>query len=686
MEVTSSHRPISSDDGDHHDEGLPETEQVDKSIHACSVDDSNQTSHAEPTLETVVATDLEKLSIVNAKLDENLINVITTHPILHDYLFHHSTEYRENTLLKNQGWANMEADLHFMMLREKSDNVDPYTQEVFYNQMCQIGNDMNKEHNLSLELELTDEHPKFLDLCMAPGGFSGTILDNTRNSSVCGISLPFGKGGHPLCIRGWETRKEISVHWLDITMLAAEIGVTDIPHDHPDFSEFLTLRPFENQEFGLVFCDGNVLRVHVRADYREKRERIRLLTSQLVLAFQRIKEGGTLVCRLHKIEGIETVTMLRLFSKFSSVSVFKPLRIHGARSSFYMIAKDLHPRHPEAVKAVDDWKRQWKEATLNTEVIEAQPLFDNDDPIRIETAKDIVKEFGPQLIELATPIWRIQSDGMRNKPFNTGKETRFQTERPRHHVTPSSPPSSRFSPWAKDDWRSTPGRSEAKISSTTPPEKSGRYLVPQHRRGSFMDGDPRSAHKTEPRGSSAAYGGPPNSRAWNGNWRNTMTTECKDEPKTSSTPGITPSIETLRRSTATGDRPAVRGLGNPGGNLISITNMKIETASTTDQSRRHENRESFTNKQSTTADLNTTDRFKAGDTPLAHKPVKIVSEGLETLEKSTTMTSLPGPPSLVPDTSVSDTSVPIFDPETRMVLQSNKQSSLPSRGADTKPS
>lgn len=296
--------------------------------------------------------------------------------------------------------ASEEGDKHFMMLQEKADNPDPHTQKVFYNQMCQIGEDMDETFNLSNDLELSG-NLKVLDLCMAPGGFAGTMLNRAQGSQVCGVSLPVDIGGHPLCIDNWENR-DVQVHWLDITMLSTEMGLDNIPPDHPEASKFMTLRPYLGQSFALVFCDGNALRIHDRLAYRERKERHRLLTSQLVLAFQRIQDGGTLVCRFHRIEGIDTAGILELFGAFSSVQVFKPRRIHGARSSFYMIAKDMQPQHLRAVDAVKKWKQEWAEATLDTEEREARPAINNTDPARIEKAKAIVEGFGTALIKLVS--------------------------------------------------------------------------------------------------------------------------------------------------------------------------------------------------------------------------------------------------------------------------------------------
>lgn len=87
-------------------------------------------------------------------------------------------------------------------------------------------------------------------------------------------------------------------------MLAADMGVTDIPEKHPDARKFLPCQMRETQLFDLVLCDGHVLRTHAptRASYRETREPARLKTTQLALGLEHIKPGGTMIVLFHKVE------------------------------------------------------------------------------------------------------------------------------------------------------------------------------------------------------------------------------------------------------------------------------------------------------------------------------------------------------------------------------------------------
>jgi 23S rRNA U2552 (ribose-2'-O)-methylase RlmE/FtsJ len=176
-----------------------------------------------------------------------------------------------------------------------------------------------------------------LDLCMAPGGFTWGTLKYNPDAVAFGITLPHEIGGY----KNWLTLPVERVKFMDITMLAGEFGTETIPRSHPDHSLFLAERPFVHQRFQLIFCGGAVLRGHERADYRQKFERTRLTTSQLILAMQRINSGGTMVVLLRKPEAWDVVHLLYQFSSFANVQLFKPQKKHAVRSTFYLVAKNV---------------------------------------------------------------------------------------------------------------------------------------------------------------------------------------------------------------------------------------------------------------------------------------------------------------------------------------------------------
>jgi 23S rRNA U2552 (ribose-2'-O)-methylase RlmE/FtsJ len=312
------------------------------------------------------------------------------------------------------GWENPQGDSHFRIQRSRADNADQSAQRIFFSMMCQIGDELDQVTSVLRSVSTLDSFPKILDLCMAPGGFTASVLAKDRDVRVCGISLPVSKGGHKMMLPGWQRDSRIQVCFLDITMLAAEMDVSNIPMDHPDATNFVWDRPFCGETFDLVFCDGQVLRKHPRPEYRERREAWRLLTSQLVLALQRIKKDGKLVVLLHKLDTWGTVLMLHTLSKFSSLHLFKPKTKHAVRSSFYVVADQMQPQSPYFRAAVANWKEEWHTATFGSDS-EYQENRGRSDG----TVNEVISGFGTELLHLGEPIWRIQAAALRKASFMT---------------------------------------------------------------------------------------------------------------------------------------------------------------------------------------------------------------------------------------------------------------------------
>ncbi len=135
-------------------------------------------------------------------------------------------------------------------------------------------------------------------------------------------------------------------------MLAADMGVISIPKEHPDCENFLPRALQLGETYDLVICDGQVLRTHARAKYREADEATRLAVTQLALGLENLTPGGTMVVLLHKVEPWNTIRLLSKFKQCASVNLFKPTRAHAKRSSFYMVATQVESRCPQAVEAI----------------------------------------------------------------------------------------------------------------------------------------------------------------------------------------------------------------------------------------------------------------------------------------------------------------------------------------------
>lgn len=282
--------------------------------------------------------------------------------------------------------------------------------------MRNVAEDMNHATQFITDIEVRrmKEHrappPQVLDLGMAPGGFSEQVRKTLSPLAVInGITLPLSLGGHELLLDTSSPR--LNVEFVDITMLAAEMGFTntDIPADHPEKTKFRFNRPFSNHKFDLILCGGQVLRTHQRLEYREKtREARRLCVSQLVFALQRIKSGGTLVVLLNQVGSFRALNVIYAFHKFSaSVALFKPDKQHAIRSSFYLVAKGVDPQSEHAVRAVSEWKEDWASLTLHLD-LDGPPISD-------DKVQAILDDFGVTFIEMCEPVWEIQYEAISRK-------------------------------------------------------------------------------------------------------------------------------------------------------------------------------------------------------------------------------------------------------------------------------
>lgn len=253
------------------------------------------------------------------------------------------------------------------------------------------------------------EQPKVLDMCVAPGAFVLLATEYHPRLEARAFTLPPDIGGHKVLL---SRNSKIEVELLDITMLAEDMGVESIPPGHPDFNNFLPRRFQPHDVFDLIICDGQVLRTHDRPAYRDKREPLRLGMTQLVIGLEHIRPGGTMLVLLHKIELWTNVLLLRTFSRFSSVQVYKPKAGHAKRSSFYMVASNIQLQHEDAIQVVQRWKRLWRSATFDTDE-EFSRLGRSLQP----DAEELLDDFGPRLMELGRDVWETQANALAKASF-----------------------------------------------------------------------------------------------------------------------------------------------------------------------------------------------------------------------------------------------------------------------------
>ena len=258
--------------------------------------------------------------------------------------------------------------------------------------------------------------PDILNMGMAPGGFLATALGVNPESHALAFTLPISEGGHKALL---PENPNVITRFLDVTMLAADLGVVDIPAEHVDAGNFLPAHFEPGQKFDLVMCDAQLARKQPRTNYPGNfRDARRLTLAQLALGLERLRKGGTMVVLLNKVESWDrcTVPVLQRFSAFSTVRLCKPRNGHAKKSSFYMVAKDIDSEGSEAVLAVKEWKDLWRLATFGTTQEYFDGILANEPPVA-----EVLEKFGPELISLGRSVWNIQAKALAKAPFIKGR-------------------------------------------------------------------------------------------------------------------------------------------------------------------------------------------------------------------------------------------------------------------------
>lgn len=313
--------------------------------------------------------------------------------------------------------------------------------------MIQIGDELNDatdafSHPLASENIEDNEPINVLDICMAPGGFTASILKHHPSARVSGLSLPLENGGHKMRVRRGGRDQPVNIKYLDITMLIADLypspgaslsttpqeGSQVIPISHPRAHLLIpNTRPYFTTPpiFGLAVCDGQVLRTHNPPLPEKGSEATRLDCAQLIIALTRLRNGGTLIMLRHRPDAWNTARLIQTVDSFSTgpVRLFKSAKKHADRSSFYLVAKGVQPDHPAAKEAVEMWRRTWLAATLRSGENSDQgedggnTTREWSDWEKGRDAHAFVRDFGDRLIELAEPIWEIQADALEKAPY-----------------------------------------------------------------------------------------------------------------------------------------------------------------------------------------------------------------------------------------------------------------------------
>lgn len=321
-------------------------------------------------------------------------------------------------LTAGQGWESPHADAFFKQQRKTADGPTEATQQGFYRMTITIGRDLH-HRTKAFDVLQASRQPSALDMGMAPGGFSTTILNKFPNANVRAITLPDDQGGHRVHLR----HKNLKVELLDINTLAGDLGLDSIPETHPGANTFVLPKLLCAETYDVAICGCQTTRIQQREHWRAGLEGRRLHLAQLVIAMDHLNDHGTLIVVSHRPEMLDTAEMLRVFCSFSDVVLFKPNKAHAKRSSFYMVAKDVRPRSQAAIEAVNGWREEWQMATLRTKDEYADLMRRSP-----EDTQTVFEQFGEELVALARPVWAMQAKALKRAPFisnlsKTGKSS-----------------------------------------------------------------------------------------------------------------------------------------------------------------------------------------------------------------------------------------------------------------------
>ena len=292
------------------------------------------------------------------------------------------------------------------------------TKKAFFFLMKNIEDETQKKVEI---IKLSIFCSDILNLCMTFRDYTLSALKYNSDAHVYNISLPLSMSEHQMLMSHEMKDSRVSVQYLDITMLSTEFEVIKMSQDHSERAKFLIdQHSYSECSFNLVFCNRQVLQTQALywADYHEQNEATWLSCSQLILALNWIKPGGTLIMLLHKVEARSSMTLLDIFDKISDVVLFKPKKIHATRSSFYLVARNVRSQDPWALSAIATWKNGWKVATFaGMPNVAGSDLLLRADQALKDANISLLLDFGEWLIELGDPIWNLQMDALAKAPW-----------------------------------------------------------------------------------------------------------------------------------------------------------------------------------------------------------------------------------------------------------------------------
>jgi len=299
--------------------------------------------------------------------------------------------------LRRRGWDNQELDQHFATQRSVADNADQKLERIWFCKMKKVLEEVDMQTHCIPRVG----GMKFLDLGCCPGGFSSYILAKNRTAKGLGISLDVADGGHRYLLEAY-LRPRHDLHYTNLTLY--QLGPTRIMRE--DLKDIPS--DIGNRTFDLALLDGHQLRTQQSA---MPWDRHRLGISQMILALQAVKKGGTIIVKLSRPEYHYTARILYLLDHLSErLSAYKPRSIHASRGTFYAIAQGIGGRAGmEKFSAIlESFQSLWVELTYGGEG--SGRFLADEDLDFIISVDDLIKTYLDRLIELGRDAWEVQAE------------------------------------------------------------------------------------------------------------------------------------------------------------------------------------------------------------------------------------------------------------------------------------
>ena len=245
-----------------------------------------------------------------------------------------------------------------------------------------------------------------------PGGFASYILSSNPDAKGVGISLPIDQRGHQYSLEHW-LRPRIKLKWADLTYYKL----------HPAARELRGKRlqqfPDSYKDFDLVLLDCHYLHDQYLSPglaQPEPWDIHRLWLSQIIIALQAVKDGGTIVMKLSHVEGTTTAQNLYLLDVLSSeLQTYKPRRALAKRGTFYAIAKGVGYGPKGSLKAeyIQKYQELWYDVSFGGE--EGKGRWSSIDDLEfIASYEKLADEYLERLADLGKNPWITQTHGLKD--------------------------------------------------------------------------------------------------------------------------------------------------------------------------------------------------------------------------------------------------------------------------------